>query len=303
MTKTIVACLLVGLFLGQPVEGHTYTHSKVLKVLSYNIQGLPWPFALTAKRFKDIGKVLEQRKKDGTAPDLVLLQESFIPKTKDLRKYADYPYVAKGPGLCARMNTGRIACALGNSGIYILSLHPIVKQARTGFSKKHCGTADCWANKGVQMALIAPEGLPFQIPIFNTHMQANDPYEADRIAQNSIIKTFLDEKNPEDLPFIFAGDFNFRPNLQSFHDFVQKTGLLDVGQFCLNPGQTECKIEEHSVPGEVFGGTVDHHFIRNVEGAEYSIQPIYVEKNFKEPINGRMPSDHEGYEVHYEIRW
>src|SRR5687768_5800495 len=68
-------------------------------VLTYNIKGLPSFIAgsYDEERYSEIGAILADRQKKGDAPDIVLLQESFVERTRELRERAAYPYIAKGP--------------------------------------------------------------------------------------------------------------------------------------------------------------------------------------------------------------
>ena len=84
--------------------------SRIVKVMTYNIRGLPWPAATDRGRYKAIGKLIKKRK-----PDFVLLQEAFTRKSKrKVSKYAGYKNNIHGPG-------GKLFRDLVGSGISILS--------------------------------------------------------------------------------------------------------------------------------------------------------------------------------------
>src|SRR5690606_18415273 len=87
-----------------------------LKVLSYNVQDLPVPFRRPKIHFEAIGRRLAQRLADGTAPDVVLLQEAFTPNSMEIVRHANYPHIATGPKSKKR---------IFNSGLMVLSRHPL----------------------------------------------------------------------------------------------------------------------------------------------------------------------------------
>ena len=82
-----------------PAPPTDFTHARVLKVLSYNIKGNPAAFleGFKGKRYAEIGKSLARLRERGEQPDVVLLQESFTIRARQVRKKAGYPYFARGP--------------------------------------------------------------------------------------------------------------------------------------------------------------------------------------------------------------
>ncbi len=277
-----------------------FSNKLTLRVLTYNIKGLP-TFAAPdydEDRYADIGRILARRQKEGTAPDLVLLQESFVVRTKELRDHANYPHIARGP------DEGRGIASLMSldSGLYILSRYPIVKEETKAFGTSLCSEWDCYANKGVQFARLQIPGLPFPIDIYNTHLQASRSQDEVRVKQVDVLANFIASTHKIGLPLIFAGDFNFRPAWQpaSYRDFVRKTALYNVGERCL---AKKCKIETGTDPERVFQMTVDHHFTGVEHGQNFQLTPLSIERTFAEPVKGRRLSDHAGLETIYELKW
>src|ERR1043165_7766210 len=70
------------------------THASDLRVVSYNINGLPWPLK-SDKRilFMEIARLISEEKTKGIAPDVLLIQEGFRSETEDMVRAMAYPYV------------------------------------------------------------------------------------------------------------------------------------------------------------------------------------------------------------------
>lgn len=302
MTGALAAalCLSAGLsceppdVAAPPVHARAvYAHSVVVKILSYNIKGTPVAGfeGFHGKRFKKIGEILAARRALGTAPDAVLIQESFVGRTKNLRRAAAYPYSSKGPG-----GGG----ALLNAGLYILSEHPIVDQSKLAFGKDACTTWDCMANKGAMLARIQLPGLPFTVDLYNTHLQSIKKHDAVRVSQmNLLLDRLLAPTRVLGNPMIFAGDFNSMPALPSYGHFVRNTGLANAGEDCLRDSG-RCRVEEGTAPGELLEITKDQHFYAPENPGVYRVTPVYAARSF--PLEDRL-SDHLAYEVHYKIEW
>lgn len=266
-----------------------------LSVLSYNIKGLP-SFAANGydeDRFADIGQILAKRNAEGKAPDIVALQESFVSRTAELRALAAYPFVAKGPDAAQLLGV--------DSGLYILSRFPILKQEKRAFGRAMCASWDCYSNKGVQFARLQIPGAPFPLDVYNTHMQASRSSDAIRQKQVKILLEFIKDTHQPGAPILFLGDFNFRPGAgdQSFDDFLKGSALVHAGKLCLS---LHCATEAWA-KARLYDATVDHQFISVDPASSYRIKPLKAERNFGELVKGRSLSDHTGYEIRYEMDW
>src|SRR5437899_11582987 len=74
------------------------TSPAELSVMSYNVHGVPWPFALgRPKALSEIGAPLAKRRAAGDQPHLVLLQEAFTADAKAIAREAGYAYAVTGP--------------------------------------------------------------------------------------------------------------------------------------------------------------------------------------------------------------
>src|SRR5690606_29357630 len=133
-----------------------------LRILSYNVNDLPRLFGgERSARLDHIGRDLARRRAEGTAPDVVMLQEAFTRRGERLVTLSGYPYVVRGPGrravhkareLSRRVHVTHIKVPrrdmggfLTNSGLYILSEHPLVEHQVEMFGEAACTGFDCLA--------------------------------------------------------------------------------------------------------------------------------------------------------------
>jgi endonuclease/exonuclease/phosphatase family metal-dependent hydrolase len=271
--------------------------ASTLHIMSYNIKGLPTPILSSDykdERYPLIGKLLAKRGSEGKAPEVVVLQEAFSdPSTKLIEAAAvAYPFTAEGPQ--ARSILGV------NSGLYILSKHKILKRATRAFGGEHCLSWDCFSNKGVQMATVEVPGLPRPLEIYNTHLQAGREDTAVRQAQVKILLEFFEKEHVPGNPVVFAGDFNFRPGLKqkSYFDFAEGTKFQHAGKICLERG---CAKGTDNGWHGIWERAVDHQFFSAT--GPVKITPVYVERTYREPVDGLVLSDHPAHEVRYDLQW
>lgn len=266
-----------------------------LRVLTYNVQGLP--IGVKHDRYADIGRILADRRARGTAPHIVAIQEAFAKKTRDIAKYSGYPFVAKGPpawGL--RMN----------AGLMILSEFPIVTGAHEVYDD--CAGVDCLARKGVQHARVEIPGVIAPIDLFNTHLNAsysNMPpsrKKGDRVRVRQVREAagFVARNRTAGAVLLFAGDFNFRKNEgAAYSTFLNLVPSENSARAChlLLP----CTGEPEAAAR--WAETIDHWFYDASLSPWTRFTPTHFERTFEEPYKGRRLSDHSGVEVHYAISW
>jgi endonuclease/exonuclease/phosphatase family metal-dependent hydrolase len=277
-------------------------HRK-LTVLTFNIKGLPWPLSSNDGRFQRIAEILKARRAAGNAPDLVFLQEDFSPASKVLRKQAGFKRAVRGP---------HAAVHLLGSGLTVLSDLPIRSVVRERFGSA-CSDTDCLAEKGI-LALEVDLGPEWgSIWVANTHLQAHRAFERSREQQMSVAVEFLRrETGFSSAPIIFAGDFNVRPDLDSYRYFLSIAPFQDVARICLDRPDT-CKLvadeNGQAVVGDVWQTAHDRQFIYNpvrapAEGG-LTLTPTELRLSFTEAYPGRFQngylSDHWGYEVDYMV--
>lgn len=218
-----------------------------LRILSYNIRGLPWPLRLNGEHaFDYIGEKLEERRKAGAAPDIVLLQEAFSERTEALIERAGYAHVVKGPRrsdltqeerhrlrLARRpvksAHGSRLRWKFANSGLYILSDFPIVSTKSQPFGGESCAGFDCLANKAVLHARIAVPDLPVPLDVVNTHMNSDFAAKASEkkkllafVRQTDMMKAFIEDVFSPETPAVIGGDFNATVDLEALGDLADR---------------------------------------------------------------------------------
>jgi endonuclease/exonuclease/phosphatase family metal-dependent hydrolase len=272
-----------------------------LRVMSFNVYGVPLP-GMDHTRYRDIGRLLNQRLRSGTGPDIIFLQEMLSSRTQELVQQAGYPHVFSGPlGSGLRMS----------AGLTILSRFPI-----TGIHTEVFGTCvswDCICRKGLEVASVSvptPSGVVETIYLANTH--TNSSLESDfwssedapadiRVQQLQEMRESLWNHVPSDAPLIFAGDFNMRardPEFSLFQGIFGGAGLTNSIESCVTP--QSCR--GNTDVADVARNTIDHIFHRNGRSPSLQLRPVGFERTFWEPVNGRRLSDHVAIEIEYEVR-
>lgn len=311
--KVLLFCALTLLVGGTapaaPVTGFVRKPTPVnqleLKVLSYNVKGLPAPLATDGGRLRFIGELLADMRRNNKAPHVIVLQEAFRESVKDLIKASGYPFVEIGPDAEA---PGKWA----NSGLYILSEFPISSVSRLAFHPKSCAGWDCYANKGVLKVQIRIPGMETPVQILNTHMNSNgasgvDQSQVDKskYLQINETKKFLDASLDRSLPVIFAGDFNMNPRRAHWQYLNESLALSNAGEICTRKKKAAtdetCVVDPSTDSKTLFESTPDHHYFQS--GKSLTLIPVFAIKNMRETFNGKELSDHLGYQVHYLMKW
>lgn len=285
-TVGLIAALLCGAIEAQAIP---------LRVLSYNIWGLPSPIGKAPWRYLEIAKRLEKY-------DVIAIQEAWDPQTDILWKLRrSHPYLAFG-----RKPHG----LFGASGIMILSRFPITKVARLTYSD--CRFTDCLENKGAVGARIeiTPE---VEVDVYTTHLNAHAQYAAARSIQIAELARFVNEFSAG-RALILAGDFN--ADFQTPNYLELKNGLnLQDSYDAFTAGLSDPSLEqtigatydgEHN--GWVTGDKgrferLDYIFSRDSQDVRLAVKDSRV--CFKETIRsdrGDFPlSDHYGLTTLFEI--
>lgn len=291
-----------------------------LRVLSYNINGLPSPLKKGKEpHYERMVALLKERRAAGNHPHIVLLQEAFDKKSEVVAQESGYKYVLKGPTRKDESQRGdahwvqktRKAYAsfsdpqkfLG-SGLWILSDYPIIAAHHKAFNSDECAGFDCLSNKAIQMARIDVPGLDSPVDIINSHFNSRRSAKAPGKAvlkahfkQTETLKWFL-EKTGEGNPIIVAGDFNTK-QAERYDFFKETIGFKDAGEVCLELKE-QCAIADGTKVEELLYKTNDKHFYENGKGVR--IEPRVLARNFDEMLNGKPLSDHLGYEVLYTLK-
>jgi len=291
----------------------------VLRLLSYNINGLPK--TLTKGKpplFNRIAEILRERRAAGTQPQVVLLQEAFDKRTSVIADTTGYKYVYKGPGRRDTSRKGRAhwtqatrkAYALrhdpqkiAGSGLYILSDYPIVDARYKAFDSDACAGFDCLSNKAIQFARLQTPFADEPIDIVNSHFNSRSSAKAPgklvlraHKKQTDVLVKLLSEFR-QGYPIVIAGDFNTKQD-KRYAYFSHSLNLIDAGEVCLS-NRALCALADGTKEDELLFRTNDKQFYES--SADIRLQPIWAARNFDELLDGKPLSDHLGYEVHYRI--
>jgi endonuclease/exonuclease/phosphatase family metal-dependent hydrolase len=182
-----------------------------IKVMTYNIWGLPYPIAKRIKRLKVLKKQIAKQN-----ADLIGFQEVFLKKALEVTKQDSYPYKAYGPKSSFLHFSG---------GLVLLSKFPIIK---TGFIKYNdCKGWDCRANKGVLFSRInMGDDL---IDVYVTHLNAEGSDMGPRLSQVNQLMKYVRSQSAGN-KVIFLGDFNFTDDSLLHTHMTQILGLNDSHQ-------------------------------------------------------------------------
>lgn len=299
--------------------------STELSVLTYNVEGLPWPARRNrSPQLKEIGRQLAALRSHGEAPDVVLLQEVFTTSAGRIAEDSGYLNRLRGPGRNSRRPptsdtadpalTGRRKLFKGerllrlfSSGLYVLSDVPIVSSAEQPFRRRECAGFDCLANKGLQHVRIQVPGVPQPVELFNTHLNSGP---ASRVAAERSLQAhnlqieetarFIEQQRSPRYPMIFGGDFNMRNNDERFAHFSDLLSYPLVHQYCADDS-AGCEVSLSWDGDEPWMDTQDLQGFDS--GSDVAVRPVRVEGMFDEPWRGAPLADHDGLLTVYRLSW
>lgn len=304
-----------------------------LSVLTYNIEGLPAPFAWgRATAAREIGAKLAEMRAQGTQPHVVVLQEAFGSVQQEIGQRAGYKYIAFGPdrdlkndepmsdedrafAAKARMIKGETLGKWRGSGLVILSDYPILSVKRAAFPSYACAGYDCMANKGVLLADILVPGADKPVSVIATHMNSKQAsgvsvarfgYAFDR--QVETIGKFLAANLDPSAPYVFAGDTNIgksvtrKAQLEGMfaalpRSVVEPTRM--VLATCIDDANSGCTLNARDATEKAYRHGKDWQVY--ADGAVTHIRPLAIDVPFGPDKNGRMLSDHIGYTALYSL--
>jgi len=320
------------------VNPDTGEHSAEIDVLIYNIAALPWPIRSNrAKATKLIGRELAEMRKQGTQPNIVMIQEGFRSSIKHLINQSGYTNWVRGPATGDKMpdfsdrapeefkkgrsffkgeRTGKVM----DSGLYILSDWPILGKTSQPFYRYECAGFDCGANKGTLAVGIQIPGMPGYLQMYTVHMNAGGEATgvsddrsliAHKLQLDHISETVNAGVNTEQ-PLIFGGDFNMKQASErldyAFSDRGQLEGVVLVQHYCVVIAPTQCDVRMELESAEPWQDTQDWQASRS--GKQVTVAPIMVDVLFSEErqdapkIKGRRTlSDHNALLVRYRLSW
>lgn len=306
------------------VEGPT------LSVLTYNIEGLPAPFAWgRSSAAAQIAERLTSLRAEGRQPHVVVLQEAFGAAQQAIGREAGYRYVAFGPDRDLRSDEamtdtdrafahnshalkGETLGKWRGSGLVILSDYPIVDVKRAAFPAWACAGYDCLANKGVMMAEVQVPGVDRPVAVIATHMNSKDASGVKKARWNAAfdrqaqtIGRFLAANLPADAPYVFAGDTNVGKSAERrawLADALPRSGGAGAVRLalatCLGK-DSGCAVEAPAQAEKAFTHGKDWQVY--ADGASVRMKPLAIGIPFGADAHGHMLSDHIGYTTLYKL--
>lgn len=271
-------------------------NAREYKFMSYNIKALPG-IASGGKdfQFQYIGEELARLRENGEQPDIIFFQEAFKYKAiRLINENAGYKNTFTGPY--------RFGIKLLGSGLVILSDLELEFVMNIAFPTFLCADWDCFSAKGYQIVKIKGTNTY----LVNTHLNASNSSMGScinrksirsRLSQVKLIGKYIKNNLPADAKIIFAGDFNIKPkNRDEYSVMEEHLGLVNSSFDCLRTAG--CELGEDDSEDELVTDTVD--MILYTENAGIKLNRI--EEIFESPIPGTetLPSDHDGYLIHFE---
>ena len=299
-----------------------------LSVLTYNIEGLPWP--ARSGRGEDLARIADQLRTlrdQGRQPHVVLFEEAFSHKARAIARDAGYRYVADGPSAsdtrapatsiadrafnaAARFLAGEKLGKWRGSGLRIASDYPILAVKRMAYAT--CAGMDCLANKGAVLVTIAVPGVSQPVAIIDTHLNSR---RASRVSvdrsfyayqrQVDALSDFVRANVPMGAPLIVAGDFNAgqEPRRRDYllhqaaawrSDTPVRAALdtcLQAGDLCATDNRPDLAFSQKR--GR------DYQLFASSGTANLTLKSMAA--LFGHDPNGRMLSDHVGYAATYLV--
>lgn len=301
-----------------------------LSVMTYNVKGLPWPIARNRDTaFEKIETRLSALRKENAQPHIIVLQEAFTERAKQIASRSGYRYLANGPSKnmintkrpekkdsrfvdAASFFKGETSGKSLDSGLQIASDYPILSIKRVAFPAFACAGYDCLANKGVLLVTVAVPGGDTPVTIATTHMNSK---RGSRVShsrslyayrlQVSAIDAFLYANRDPKLPIIFAGDFNASSTARRSFLLDQGTAKWSVSpvrsalQHCMAAAVRQGKKMDNLAKYVVARGR-DWQFYAS--GTRGHLTATRFEIPFGRERDGTMLSDHVGYGIMYQLQ-
>ncbi|HWK40541.1 MAG TPA: endonuclease/exonuclease/phosphatase family protein [Croceibacterium sp.] len=306
------------------MDAETGVHSVELTVLTYNIAGLPFPRrSNTRGAMKRIEQAWSNEFRDGQ-PDVLLLQEAFVPSATRLAGQLGYTNVVRGPKRLdkpdpaperatrefrqkRRLTKGERLFVLMGSGLVTATDLAVTRKVNQAFGRHSCAGYDCLANKGAMLIEIPIPGMPEPLFVLNTHLNSR---KASGVAderslyayrrQVTEIRELLDREWAGRGPLIWAGDLNARGNLDRFTFQEERLPGELAHRYCAdNP--RHCDVRMSWDNDEPWLDTQDLQGF--LDGEWVWIKPVAIAARFDEPVQGRMLSDHDALEVRWRLSW
>ncbi|GAA4748194.1 hypothetical protein GCM10023264_12700 [Sphingomonas daechungensis] len=293
-----------------------------IDVLTYNIEGLPWPARNNRTPFlEEIGSRLAAFRSAGTGPDMIVFQEVFTNAASRAVTATGYRSITTGPSTRSRQaaNTegplpgrrrilkGEVRFNFLSSGLAIATDFPMTRVAYRPFARGSCAGFDCLSNKGVVFAELTIPGMPGTVDLYTTHMNAQraSGVEAERhipahARQTAELAEFARSYGTDDSVTIAAGDFNMRNSDARHYTFSKKVPLENVHFYC-SEHPDRCDVRQEWPHDDQWRRVQNLQLFTS--GSVVKVRPIRVEGMFDGGPSGPVLSDHNGFRVVYEFSW
>jgi endonuclease/exonuclease/phosphatase family metal-dependent hydrolase len=296
--------------------------STLLDVLTYNIEGLPWPARSNRGPYlAEIGERLAALRAEGDAPDIIVFQEVFSRAATRAVESTGYRSMVAGPGRRSRQAPnaegalpgerrilrGEIGANLLSSGLVVATDFPIVADEYQSFGRGSCAGFDCLSNKGALFAQVVIPGIPEAIDVFTTHMQAQrasgvpkERHLEAHLRQTRELSEFVSVTGNRTTPTIAGGDFNLRGADTRQYHFNRKFPVDNVHRFCIEQPD-ECEVLEDWPHEEQWRRVQNMQLFTS--GNIVTVRPVRAEGMFDGGPSGPVLSDHNGFRVTYQLSW
>jgi endonuclease/exonuclease/phosphatase family metal-dependent hydrolase len=255
-----------------------------IDVATLNTWGKPGILGKDQKnRFARIGQAIQPY-------GVVTMQETFTGYADTMAKASGFPYIK-------RTDNGSFLHL--NAGLLTLSRYAILE---TDFAKFQQATDfDRFANKGVLFTRLDVPGFG-AIDVYTTHYQSvqSDKAAKIRLHDNSVLEALV-KKHSAGHPTFIMGDFNMKPDSPEYADLKARLNFRDT-HLEVNPndpGYTAMP-ENPYRPDDAKPKRIDYVFVLPVAG--HTVTPTLCEVVFKEPIDGKVLSDHYGVHARFTLR-
>jgi endonuclease/exonuclease/phosphatase family metal-dependent hydrolase len=301
-----------------------------LSVMTYNVHGLPWPLGRNRSgAFAKIEARLSALRKENAQPHVIVLQEAFTDRAKQIAANSGYRFIENGPSKNmksvvrpgskdldfvrgASFFKGETSGKSLDSGLQIASDYPILSVKRGVFPAFACAGYDCLANKGVLLVTISIPGSNIPVAIATTHMNSK---RASGVSQErslyayqlqvAAIDGFLAANRDPSLPIIFAGDFNASSDAR--RNYLLNEGASSWSSLPVSSALQNCiadALSRGEKPNDLASYVVergrDWQFY--AAGGGSRITAIKFDIQFGRETNGTMLSDHVGYGIVYQMQ-
>lgn len=312
---------------GRSAERPALAHGAALSIMTYNVEGLPWPVALgRPAALAEIGHRFALLRQRGAQPHVVLLQEAFISDAKAVGAAGGYRYFAIGPQArdASAVPTASIGSAFRadarwrkgeddgkwvDSGLVILSDYPIVSTASMAFPRDVCAGYDCLAAKGALLARIEVPGTSRPVAVVDTHLnsrgasgvsvaRANGAFAWQAQAVRRFVSTNVDAATD----VILGGDFNIGHDPLRIGDADRDGGLLPGGNEAIATvvGRADRAGGLAGDLAAVRDRAKDKEYFRAATGTKLELRDVRVPFGMK--AQGFQLSDHLGFVSDFDLK-